>query len=73
MTIPALTAMHNAPNARGGRLRQRTRKLPNRADCSDSERPLACPRCGSQMKIIVLITDPVEVRKMLRCSPVAVL
>jgi len=24
------------------------------------------------MKIIVLITDPVEVRKMLRCSPVAV-
>jgi hypothetical protein len=28
--------------------------------------PLLCPRCGSEMKLIAVITDPVEVRKILR-------
>ncbi len=28
--------------------------------------PLICPRCGSEMKLIALITDPPEVRKILR-------
>ena len=28
--------------------------------------PLLCPRCGSEMKIIALITDPSEVHKILR-------
>jgi len=28
--------------------------------------PLVCPRCGSEMKIIALITDPAQVRKILR-------
>ena len=28
--------------------------------------PLVCPRCGSQMKLIAVITDPSEVRKILR-------
>jgi hypothetical protein len=28
--------------------------------------PLCCPRCGSEMKPIAVITDPPEVRKILR-------
>jgi hypothetical protein len=28
--------------------------------------PLICPRCGSQMKLIAVITDPSEVRRILR-------
>lgn len=28
--------------------------------------PLICPRCGSEMKLIAVITDPSEVRKILR-------
>jgi hypothetical protein len=28
--------------------------------------PLICPRCGSDMKLIAVITDPPEVRKILR-------
>ena len=28
--------------------------------------PLVCPRCGSEMKLIALITDPSQVRKILR-------
>jgi hypothetical protein len=28
--------------------------------------PLICPRCGSEMKLIAVITDPPEVRKILR-------
>jgi hypothetical protein len=28
--------------------------------------PLRCPRCGSEMKPIAIITDPSEVRKILR-------
>ena len=28
--------------------------------------PLVCPRCGSEIKIIALITDPAQVRKILR-------
>lgn len=28
--------------------------------------PLICPRCGSEMKLIAVITDPAEVRKILR-------
>jgi transposase len=28
--------------------------------------PLICPRCGSEMKLITLITDPPEVAKILR-------
>jgi hypothetical protein len=33
---------------------------------ADSESPLVCPRCGSEMKIIALITDPAQVGKILR-------
>lgn len=28
--------------------------------------PLVCPHCGSEMKLIAVITDPSEVRKILR-------
>src|SRR4030042_5525298 len=28
--------------------------------------PLVCPRCGSEMRLIAVITDPAEVRKILR-------
>jgi hypothetical protein len=28
--------------------------------------PLTCPQCGSEMKLIAVITDPAEVRKILR-------
>ena len=28
--------------------------------------PLLCPRCGSEMKLLAVITDPAEVRKILR-------
>ena len=28
--------------------------------------PLVCPRCGSEMKLIAVITDPAEVRTILR-------
>jgi len=28
--------------------------------------PMLCPRCGSQMRLIAVITDPAEVRKILR-------
>ena len=28
--------------------------------------PLLCPRCGSAMSLIALITDPAELRKILR-------
>ena len=28
--------------------------------------PLVCPRCGSEMKLIAVITDPAEVGKILR-------
>jgi len=28
--------------------------------------PLLCPRCGSEMSLIAVITDPAEVRKILR-------
>jgi hypothetical protein len=28
--------------------------------------PLVCPRCGSEMSFIAVITDPVEVRTILR-------
>jgi len=27
---------------------------------------MLCPRCGSEMKLIALITDPPEVRRILR-------
>ena len=30
------------------------------------DRPLLCPRCGSEMRLIAVITDPAEVRKILR-------
>jgi hypothetical protein len=33
---------------------------------ADSESPLVCPRCGSEMKLLAVITDPAEVRKILR-------
>ena len=33
---------------------------------ADSESPLVCPRCGSEMKPIAVITDPAEVGKILR-------
>jgi hypothetical protein len=33
---------------------------------ADSESPLLCPRCGSEMKLIALITDPPELRRILR-------
>jgi hypothetical protein len=33
---------------------------------ADSESPLVCPRCGSEMKLIAVITDPAEVRTILR-------
>ena len=32
----------------------------------DSGSPMLCPRCGSEMKLIALITDPPEVRRILR-------
>ena len=28
--------------------------------------PLLCPRCGSEMRLIAVITDPAEVGKILR-------
>jgi len=28
--------------------------------------PIVCPRCGSEMKLIAVITDPPEVAKILR-------
>ena len=28
--------------------------------------PLVCPRCGSEMRLIAVITDPAEVRTILR-------
>ena len=28
--------------------------------------PLVCPRCGSEMRLIAIITDPAEVIKILR-------
>jgi hypothetical protein len=28
--------------------------------------PLLCPRCGSEMRPVAIITDPAEVRKILR-------
>ncbi len=28
--------------------------------------PMLCPRCGSEMKLIALITDPPDVRRILR-------
>lgn len=28
--------------------------------------PLLCPRCGSEMRLIAVITDPAEVRTILR-------
>ena len=28
--------------------------------------PLVCPRCGSEMSLIAVITDPAEVRTILR-------
>jgi hypothetical protein len=28
--------------------------------------PMLCPRCGSEMRLIAVITDPAEVRKILR-------
>jgi hypothetical protein len=33
---------------------------------ADSESPLLCPRCGSEMRLIAVITDPAEVRTILR-------
>ena len=33
---------------------------------ADSGSPMLCPRCGSQMKLVALITDPPEVRRILR-------
>jgi hypothetical protein len=33
---------------------------------ADSESPLVFPRCGSQVRLIALITDPAEVRTILR-------
>ena len=33
---------------------------------SDSGSPLVCPRCGSQMKLIAVITKPAEVGNILR-------
>ena len=32
----------------------------------DSGSPMLCPRCDSEMKLIALITDPPEVRWILR-------
>jgi len=29
--------------------------------------PLICPKCGSKMKIIAVVTDPSEVNKILEC------
>ena len=29
--------------------------------------PLKCPQCGQRMKVIAVITDPHEVRKILDC------
>jgi len=29
--------------------------------------PLICPQCGHEMKVIAVITDPHEVRKILAC------
>jgi len=33
---------------------------------ADSESPLVCPRCGFEMRRIAVITDPSEVRTILR-------
>ena len=33
---------------------------------ADSGSPMLCPRCGSQMRLIAVITNPAEVRKILR-------
>jgi hypothetical protein len=33
---------------------------------ADSGSPLICPRCGSEISLIALITDPAEVREILR-------
>jgi hypothetical protein len=29
--------------------------------------PLVCPKCGSEMKVVAVITDPSEVNKILEC------
>jgi hypothetical protein len=33
---------------------------------ADSESPLICANCGSEMRVIAIITDPSEVAKILR-------
>jgi hypothetical protein len=33
---------------------------------ADSESPLVCPRCSFEMRLIAVITDPSEVRTILR-------
>ena len=30
-------------------------------------RPLVCPKCGSEMKVVAVITDLSEVNKILEC------
>jgi len=30
-------------------------------------RPLICPKCGHELKVIAVITEPHEVRKILEC------
>ena len=57
-----------APHGQGSS-RKSTRSIPGAATgCeANSESPLICPRCSSKMRVLAVITNPAEVKKILRC------